>query len=303
MAFAFKPSDAGSRTGVRAGLRRIARAELAAALRILDAGPPGPEAVHDLRRHTKKLRGLVRLVAPVFPQSGRVDRALRAGARQFAALRDAEVQLATLRCLSQGLADPAPAEAAARALAAELLALRAPEALEAAAAALRAELQALHAGVGDWQLEAQGWAALAPGLKATWRAARRGRAAAARALDRGEAGAAFHDWRKAVKHHWFQARLLGPVWPEMLAPQIAAADALGEDLGAQNDIGVLLARLAAGPDPAVSALAAEGPFAQAARAAERELAQRALAQGARLLAERPGALARRWGAWWELWGR
>lgn len=301
MPFAFKPSEAQSRAGVRTGLRRIARAELAAALRLLEAGPPGPETVHDLRRHTKKLRGLIRLVAPVFPQFGPVNRALRDGARHLAALRDAEVRLATLRCLRQGLDDPAPAEPAARALAAELLALRAPEAMAEATEGLGRELAALRAGVGDWTLGARGWAALSPGLRATWRAARAGQAASARAWARGDGAAPFHEWRKSVKHHWFQARLLAPIWPEMLAPQIDAADTLAEDLGAHNDIDVLLARLAADPDPEVAGLAASGPFAQAARAARQELAGRAVAQGARLLTERPGALARRWGAWWDLW--
>lgn len=301
MAFAFKPGDATARAGVRAGLRRIARSELAAALRILDAGPPGPEAVHDLRRHTKKLRGLIRLVQPVFPEFGPVNRALRDGARHMAALRDAEVRLEVLRYLTLGLADPESARAAAEALAAEVLALRAPEALDPAAEALRTELAALREAASRWTLTANGWEALAPGLRATWRAARRGRAESARALARGGDAQPFHEWRKSVKHHWFQARLLAPIWPAMIEPQIAATQTLSEDLGAHNDLDVLLARLAADPDPRIAALASTGPLAEAARAARHDLALRALGQGARLLAERPGALARRWGAWWDVW--
>jgi hypothetical protein len=168
-------------------------------------------------------------------------------------------------------------------------------------ATLDADLARLRRDVRGWRLTARGWSAIEPGLTDTWRAARKGRRAAARAMAGGGDPAPFHDWRKAVKHHWYQARLLEPIWPRMLAPQIAAADALGEDLGAHNDIDLLMLHLAAHPDRRLAALVAEGPFLRAARAARDDLARRSLDRGARLFSEPAGALARRWEGWWRVW--
>jgi CHAD domain-containing protein len=300
MSFAIKSSD----PSVTHALRRIARAELASALTILDTGAPGPDGVHGLRKHTKKLRGLLRLVRPVHPDFAVANATLRDGARHLAQLRDAEVRLATLRCLLADL--PAamadgPVCVALASLEAEIDTLRAPDTMQAATAALARDLRALRKAARRWTLCADGWAALEPGLARTWHQARSGLRAAARARARGGSAQPFHDWRKSVKNHWYQARLLAPVWPEMMAPQIAAADALGEDLGAHNDLDVLLTHLASHPDPAVAVLAHEGPLAQAAGRARADLARRSLDQGARLFVDRPGALARRWGGWWQAW--
>ncbi|MCQ9933930.1 CHAD domain-containing protein, partial [Staphylococcus aureus] len=56
-----------------------------------------------------------------------------------------------------------------------------------------------------------------------------------------------HEWRKRVKDHWYQARLLRPIWPAIMDPHVAAADTLGEILGQVNDLAVLRDRLEAAP--------------------------------------------------------
>lgn len=281
MSFAFRPAD----SSVRAGLRRIARAELAGALKRLDGGLPDADAVHGLRKHTKKLRGLIRLVRPVFPGFAGVNAVLRDGAARLAPLRDAEVRLATMQALGADLPGAAPVLAR---LAAEVEAERARADLPAELARLAAEMAALRKAASGWKLEAKGWGALAPGLGATWRAGRRGLRDAARARDAGP----FHEWRKAVKHHWYQARLLEAVWPAVLTPWIAVVDELGETLGRHNDLDVLRAHLGPGLPPALAEAIA------ARMAAERTAA---LALGARVHADRSGALVRRWGVWWNAW--
>lgn len=292
MSFAFRPDD----RSVQAGLRRIARAELRDALARLQADGAGETSVHALRKHIKKLRGLLRLVRPVFDGYGPANAALRDAARHMAAQRDADVRLATLRRLAADL-PPGTAERALEALLAEAQAGAAtlqPDPVIAALTALRVEAR-------GWRIDRAEWAALSPGLTATWRAARAGHKAAGRALSFGGDYAPFHEWRAVIKHHWYQARLLEPVWPAMLAPQIAAAEGLGEVLGTLNDLDVLRLHLTAHPDPAVAALARSGPLAQALDTRQRALAERALGQGTRLLADKPGALARRWGTWWAAW--
>lgn len=288
MSYAFRLTD----RSVQAGLRRIARAELAGALARLQGALPDAEAVHGLRKHTKKLRGLIRLVRPVFPDFDAVNAALRDGARRLAPLRDAEVRLATLRSLAAELPPGALDEIEAR-LKAEVAALRAGADLPAELAQLAAGLAALREAARGWRIRGQDWGALEPGLTRTWRRARRGRRRAAEALGRDPE--AFHDWRKAVKHHWYQARLLTPLWPAYLEPWVALVDALGEGLGRHNDLDVLRRHLAGLPG------GLPAPLEAAIAARMRAEAEAALALGARLLADRPGALAARWGVWWRNW--
>lgn len=294
MSYVFHPDD----RSVQAGFRRIARAELGDALKRLRGSLPDAGAVHGLRKHTKKLRGLIRLVRPVFPGFDAANAGLRDGARRLAPLRDAEVRLATLRGLAPELPGGLPAGLEER-LEIEVALLRASADLPAELARLTAELDGLRRAARSWRLEAGGWPALAPGLTATWRRARRGLRRARAAL--GQDAAPFHDWRTAVKHHWYQARLLHPLWPELMEPWTLQVDALGEGLGRHNDLDVLGAHLARLDDPALARLATEGPLAEALAARMRAEAEAALALGARLLADRPEALVRRWGLWWHLW--
>ena len=302
MSFAFHPND----TSVAAGFRRIARAELKAAIRALKAADaaagPTPKAVHGLRKHSKKLRGLLRLVRPVFRGFPAANIALRDGARDLAALRDAEVRLSVFRRIAAGLPAGTVPERADAVMQEEIAQLRAPVQMEALRRDLRRDFKHLHRQARGWKLTASGWDALEPGLTESWRAARRGCKASARAFARGQ-HAPFHEWRKAVKHHWYQARLLAPIRPDMMALQIAAMDALGEDLGDHNDLDLLLVYLAGHADPAISALAGQGPFGDALRGARDDLARRALWLGALLLAEKPASLSRRWRGCWQDWRR
>jgi CHAD domain-containing protein len=300
MAYAFARTD----SSVAAALRRIARSELDGALADL-AGPglPAPAAVHGTRKRLKKLRGLIRLVAPVFKAFATENAALRDAGQQLSGLRDAEVRIATFARLTAAEDALAPGDRAA--FRATLEAAReAVAAGEDGSAAARATLAAIRDRVVGWQVAANGFAALAPGLERTWTRARKAQAdaAAARARD-GETGFAaepFHEWRKRVKAHWYQARLLAPIWPEMMAPHVAAADDLGESLGLHNDADVLVVFLAA-TDAAQARPAAFAQVAALALAERRRIADAALVEGRRLFAGSGRALARRWGVWWSVW--
>ena len=295
MAFAFARSD----RSVPAAVRRIASGELDSALAALarpDAG--NPRAVHGLRKRIKKLRGLLRLVQPRFDGFAAENAALRDAGRLISGLRDAEVRVATFARLAPAV-DPGPRTAMAAALEAARAEAAAADGA-AALEALRRALAAMLARVPDWRIEGKGFAVLADGLERTWDRAQRAMAAA----EAERAGAfhaePFHDWRKRVKAHWYQARLLAPVWPAMMAPHVQAADDLGEALGLHNDIAVLVDWLAAHPVAAAhpGGMAA---LAAAARAARGELADACLIEGRRFLAGSPRALSRRWGLWWAVW--
>ncbi|MDR5655259.1 CHAD domain-containing protein [Ruixingdingia sedimenti] len=282
-----------------AGVRRIAAEQIDNALADLrEATLPQGLLVHSLRKRVKKLRGLLRLVEPQFRDFSRQNTALRDTARGISALRDAEVRRAAFARLVPLAPTAAPEATAAISAALAAGAQHSPDAGDAALAAFREALLDLRAGVGDWRIRGDGFDTLAPGLALTWRRARRAMKAA-RAEYGGDFDAApFHDWRKRAKAHWYQARLLTPIWPEMMAPHLAAADALGELLGDHNDMDVLLHH--------ILPLAADWPETQAALAAagmetRRDLARRALVLGRRLFAGPEDLLTDRWSVWWEVW--
>jgi CHAD domain-containing protein len=295
MAFAFARTD----RSVPSAVRRIAAGELESALAALarpDAGDA--RAVHGLRKRIKKLRGLLRLVQPRFDGFATENAALRDAGRLISALRDAEVRVATFARLAPAV------EPRARAAMVEALAAARAEAAAAdgaaALAALREALAGVRARVPDWDFEGRGFAVLAPGLERTWKRAQHAMAAAAAERAGDFRAEPFHDWRKRVKAHWYQARLLAPIWPEMMAPHIRAVDDLGEALGKHNDIAVLVDWLAAHP-VARAHPGGMAALASAARDVRAGIADACLIEGRRFLAGSARALSRRWGVWWEVW--
>jgi len=292
--YVFLPGD----PDVEHGVRRIAGELAASTLKGLsDARTPLAARVHEGRKAVKKLRGLIRLVRPAFARYRAETAALRDCAAALAPLREAEMRLSTLAAL-------APAdEAAAAPLIARLEAVRqaalAPERLEAALADYARGLAAVARRARRWEIRPRGARALAAGLARTWHDAR----AELAALDAGPGGngeaapdpAVVHALRKRVKDHWYQARLMRPVFPERLDAEIAAFDRLGEALGRHQDLSDLAAHLDETGMPLPPALAA------AERRLQADILRDSLPLARRLLAGSPEDLADRWRTWWTLW--
>lgn len=276
-------------------LRRIAEEELGAAQAAAQAAR-GDTLIHDLRKTVKKTRALLRLVRPNFKPFKTENAALALAAEGISGVRDAEVMRATLARLGAERHDPAHdpegAEAARRLLAALPHDHATPD--PAALARFADRIGEIRDRARHWKVHKHGWNSYAPGLIASYDQART-RMALAR--DTG-ADAALHSWRSRVKHHWYQARLLAPIWPEMMAPVIAAADRLGETLGDHHDLSVLCDAL---DGPLGAHLPQPAALIRLARARQARLETEAFGLGARLFAEDPTALAHRWGLWFALW--
>lgn len=263
------------------------------------AGAGAHGTVHEVRKHGKKLRALIRLFRPVFAGHAEENAVIRDAARRLSGLRDRAVMLQT----HDGLVSALPPGEERRQLApirARLTRLArttaAPGDLAAELARYGEVMAALAARAEHWRLSADGRAALEPGLARVWKRARRTLAAALKA----PSPEAIHEWRKRVKDHWYHARLLEPVFPEMIGPQRTLADELGEALGDHNDLAVYR-RWLDGPES--DGLDKGRRAAADALAAARQKALRAqgFAIGRRLFAEPPEAIAERWAAWWEIW--
>lgn len=273
-------------------LRRIARSELGDALSMVRA-TEASSLVHSLRKNIKKTRGLLRLVQPNFAGFAEANDALREAAAEISGLRDAEVMRLTLSEMTAARHDPAGASAAKQMLAAlPPFSHAAPD--HEAVALFAKRIGAQRDAAKHWEVSGKGWKAYAPGLRKSFSQCRKLMSEAkASGSDEG-----MHRWRSRVKHHWYHARLLTPIWPEVMAAHAAAADTLGELLGAHHDLAVLRAAIPMHlPNDAATALD------RIARAAQSARAEAAFHLGARLFAEDADAISARWGAWFELWRR
>lgn len=294
MAYRFR---AGDRT-VQCAVRRIAREQVDDALAAI-GGQHRDMATHEVRKACKKLRALVRLVRPVFADYAVENAEFRDIARLLSGVRDAKVMLDTLDLLladaskNGELATFEPVrEDFVRNLGHPARADVAHDPLQEA----QARLEAARERIGAWALAEEGWDALEPGLCRIVRRARK----AARTVAVDPTPLHYHELRKLMKYHWYHTRLLLPVWPSMTEPRAAELARLADLLGLHHDISVFEARLG-GSLPhgdrrrAVVALLSRAEDRRAAL--EREAGPLV----ARLLAQKPNALAKHWRKLWQIW--
>lgn len=238
----------------------------------LDASLGRPKAVHRCRVRVKRARALARVgsagapgLAGVFNDTARTVMRTLAQARDEAALADAARELS---------------RKARRKTAAALDAMA--ESLDAARrAAPGLNMEATRAGLRDLLALAMVW----PDASARQirRGARRIVRRARRARRRGfaaKAASARHEWRKREKDRFYAALLLDGAWP--CARRRKLGGRLGETLGEEHDMMLLLERLKAEPELAGHARKASARAMKALRRRRRRLARRADALGARL---------------------
>ncbi|HEY8583443.1 MAG TPA: CHAD domain-containing protein [Capillimicrobium sp.] len=283
-----------------AALRDVAAQQLDSALAELrgETGATPDKAVHQARKSLKKTRALLRLARPALGNKAyaRENAALRDAARLLSGTRDADVLRATTAALAERYVGHVPAatfEALETAFAAQVVAERATADGSAPAAEAAAMIVAARERLPSWPLDAARPKDLIAALRRTYA---RGQAQLA-AVDAQPSVEAIHDWRKRVKDLWYQQRLLHDAWPCVLSAQAEEAGKLGEMLGDDHDLAVLVERLR---DPALPVAADLGPVVDAAEARRAELLDEALRLGARLYAEPPKAFTARTRAYLDL---
>lgn len=242
MAFGLRPHKP-----VGAELRRSVRKQLTAALEELTS-PSGADeiVVHEARRRIKKVRAALRLCRERLGSDfRRTNRRMRRASRRLAPIADGE---AVGRAF-EALAGAHPREVTPEVVAAVRRHLRsvlaevsvratADEAIPHVARRLRQERQRATA----WRIDGDGFELVESGLERT---VRRSRAAMARAKAH-ETSRRYHAWRRRVKDHWLQLRLLGPRCADGLATEIVRLAQLDELLGQAHDLSLLAGRLVAG---------------------------------------------------------
>ena len=269
------------------GLQRIFREEIHSALKECEhPAPERGEAVHETRKHLKKLRAALDLVAREVGKQrfAREDRCVRQIAKLVSDLRDAHVRLQTLIELR--------GDDAERFAHLENLLSIERESFSAAFDGWQRQaipkLEALSDRLAQWPLDDLTWNNACAAVTKSYR---RGRNALDRALKKPSAKC-MHAWRKEVKQLWYQLRLLQPL-NRMIFEKIAAdARALGELLGLDHDYAFLLERFdEKQPEPDLQKERID--LEKLIRKKGRRLQRDATELGRRFYAEPPKAFAKR----------
>jgi CHAD domain-containing protein len=252
--------------------------------------PESIEAIHEARRRVKKIRAVIRLVRPVLSRTCRAaDKRLRNVNRMLAPVADGHEIVETLNHLGQkygsGLGKHTLALIRSGLIDREERTnrqVKADRVLQTAAGALRAECKT----VSKWQLKRDGFGAIGPGLEESFRRAQR-----AMTLASAQPTAAhYHSWRRHVKDHWFQVRLLEGLCGNQLTSYQFHLEALDGLLGEFHNLALLREVLVT--DVYVS----RRETARCLRAVvkyQRELRRHAHALGTRLYADKPRRFVRR----------
>jgi CHAD domain-containing protein len=293
MAYRFSKSQ----DTVQDGVRKIATELIDNAIEATKQRQNPEPTVHDLRKTCKRLRGLIRVVRPVFADYRVENAAFRDAGRKLSHLRDTAVLIQTYDSLLEAYDDQV--DRARFAPIRRRLTLQQKRSAGHADIARRLEefRQAMvdaRGRVRRWRLSDDGFDALEPGIAKSYKRARRAMAAASKELS----AETVHEWRKQVKDHWYHTRLLEPIWRKQMKTSGVVGRDLGELLGQHHDLDVFQQRLAEGDMTDAADLEV---LTGLAKRRQQALADEAFRMGARLLAEPPKNLTRRWRSYWQTW--
>ncbi|MBY9066213.1 CHAD domain-containing protein [Hyphomonas sp. WL0036] len=278
------------------GVRRIARAEFDRIAEVVsDDTLTIARKVHEARKCTKRLRSLIRLIAPMFANAARENTVLRDAARSLSSARDCSALLESLARLKLSPEIRGSVEAS-------LHTLTRPSAIGGTPAellkAFAKDMKAAARRAEHWDISGAGFDLIQPGLKRSYRKLRRDFADALK-TDEEEAK---HCWRKSAKNHWHQTLLLSRICPDAMDGHARMAGRLSELLGDWRDTGLLLAAL----DELEATGLDESALKQVRRAAVRDqkrLLKKAEFMSRLLTAEKSDALTLRWAAYWSAAGK
>jgi len=290
-----------TRGSVQKSVRKIAREQIDKAIsEVLNEDLDRHETVHQVRKRCKKIRGLIRLVRPAFRDYERENKFFRDAARELSYVRDAQSVIECFDALVEHFQEQVDRDAFASVR--EQLAARRQEVaddrvgLQDRLDEFFANMQEARRRVDAWQIDANGFDAVEGGLQRTYRRSRK----ALHSVYETTTAKSLHEWRKRVKYHWYHARLLRPIWRDMMSVRIDTADRLSDCLGDDHDLAVFRAMLlgegsGSGSETEIQALVG------LIDCRREELQALARPLGERLCAEKPKQLAKRLRKYWTVW--
>jgi CHAD domain-containing protein len=279
--------------GFDEGIRRALGERVDEALRLTEEAEEAPEeAVHEIRKRLKEIRGALRLVRLHLPEAvfDRENVDHRDTGRLLAEAREAQVAPETLERLVAETPELSGDEEALEHASERLEEDRGElhrKAMEPGGAVEEARERLLVARERVPTLPLSGLDApvLARGV---WKVYKRGFRRRQDAYEEGKAPV-FHEWRKRVKYLWYHLQLLTCAWPEMMKPWARQQHELSDHLGLGNDVADL-ERLLADQPRVIPAEPIRRAVLDAAARVRIQSWEEARSLGSRLYAEDPGAL-------------
>jgi len=254
-----------------------------------------------LRKNIKKVRAILRLVrAEMGKKSYReYTDLLREAADYLAAARDAHVRLQALAALilhfDRQLA-PRPFVHLKKALRKNCDAVSHELSKGKSLLVVSRILKQLSKRFIRLSLKRSGWAAVAPGIKCSYRSGRKTLAK----IRRDPADENFHEWRKRVKDLCYQVLVLHPIWPEEMRALAEELKSLSDRLGDDHDL-VMLSQAAEEVCLPEAARQEVSTLKGLIGRRQRELRSAAMRLGSRLYVEKPAVFCKKLGCWWDIW--
>lgn len=302
----------GSHEPLPIGLKRLTTTEI---MRAVNGFYDGEEAfsfaVHEARKSTKRIRATLRLIR--FEIGEKIyryeDRWMRDIARMVGPVRDAYAIAESLDVLDRiyghllidGALEEVGLHLQSRRDRLETQVMEDPGKVSTVVE----RLEMAHGRYSNWPTDQStrniygggirdDFAAIGPGFKETYHKGRRQMVGAYKT----PTAENFHRWRSNVKYLRHQLELMTPLWPEVVVGMAITLERIGELLGQDHDLALLLRTLDENvnicPDPThrslIRALANQ-------RRADLQTAARIL--GRRVFAEEPKSLTGRLDAYWE----
>ena len=258
------------------------------------------KTIPEVRKRCKKIRGLVRLIRPVYKDIYKKENAwYRDAARDLSYYRDAYSIIETFDKLSKNI----PVGAVNNEQIKEALVQRKDqifsdtELIDSKLAGFRKKMLRGTERAKTWPFEEKDhYDMIGKGLKFTYK---RGRNAMEVAVKSGST-MDFHEWRKRVKYHWYHLCLLKPAWDEVLEAFRNQAHELSEYLGDEHDLAVLKQILNNGSFSFLNS--DSGRILNCVIDRQRaELQRMSKHLGNRLYCEKPGKMNKRMAAYIEEW--
>lgn len=297
MGYQFKQQES-----LASGVRRIAGEQLSQAIRELKNAEQNPhQTIHEVRKHFKKLRGLIRLVRYGLGNDyARLNVWFRDAGRRLSRVRDAESMLESLQKLKDRFSDPEYgtlfSEFENRFLARKQKLVEEWIDLDSELQTLLLQLETEREAVQGWKINGKAAKIIRDGLQQTYQ---RGSEALA-ILHQSPNDELFHECRKRSKYHLYHMRLINAAWQPILTARISELDLLNDYLGDDHDLTVMTQLITSEADSFGSSANVEQLLSLIGQ--QRHALQASAFQMAdRIFTEKPKAFARRMQGYWNLW--
>ena len=223
-----------------ANAKQVASEQINSAIQEIDDPElPREDAVHQIRKHCKKIRGLLRLVRPMLGKKYAIENVwYRDIARLVADLRDGSVSIGTYEDVAHKFKKQltlSSYETIGKGLRNLQSQIVKETDVEESLAVVKTQFLVGRERLSDWSFEHRGFQAYKVGFLQVYSRAEKEMKVASDSVST----ATMHQWRKYAKYHWYHCRLLQSVWPAVMKARRDELQVLTELLGDSNDLSVL----------------------------------------------------------------